>query len=638
MSLPPSSAASSPPRASADPRAHGPSALDDHAAIGNCKTLALVSRLGSLDWLCLPHFSGESIFAALLDEERGGRFSLRPAGSVVETHQSYLEGSNVLRTVMRGEHGVLEVIDGMTVTQADGPAGAELEPAHEIFRSVRCLEGEIDLEAAYEPRPGYARRRPRLASRGRLGWQCTGDGTHLHLLSDLAFEPAGPCCLRACERLHAGDRRQVSLTSSENEIAVVLPIGQALEERIAQTNDWWRAWCAKCRYDGPWRDAVTRSALTLKLLTYCLSGAIVAAGTTSMPAGEDGRRNWDYRYCWLRDTSLALRAFLGLGHVDESVAFLAWLLHATRLTQPRLQVVYDVFGEASLPEKTVPGLRGWRGRGPVRVGNAACGQEQLDLYGELLATAREFVEQGGRLDRYEQRLVAGFARAAAGCWRRPDQGIWEIRLPPRHNTHSKLMCWVALDAALWLHERIGLPVDVALMTRERAAIRADIDAHAWDAAQDGYIGWYGGGEADASVMLMMRMGYLPPDDPRMLGTLALIDRQLGVDGGLLYRYPPGPASDGVPGGEGLFLLCSFWHVEAMVLQGRVAEAQRLFERLLSLRSPTGLYSEEFDLASRAGRGNFPQAFSHVGLIAAAQALESAQARPQPARARAESAP
>jgi len=600
-------------------RARTPGPLDDYAAIGDCKTIALVSRHGSIDWLCLPHFSGPSLFAALLDDARGGRFAITPL-DIVEATQSYVEDSNVVVTRLRCREGTLELTDGMALGSASDGESGEFVPAHELFRCARCTEGEVEIEATYQPRPDYARGLPRIVSRGRLGWQCRLGSVDVRLNTDLDLRPEGCATLRARERLRAGECRQASLTSSENDVAVLMPLGPALEARIAATDAWWRAWCDRCAIAGRWRGVVRRSALALKLLTYCLSGAVVAAGTTSLPVGPDGRRNWDYRFCWLRDTSLALRAFMDLGHVDESRAFLAWLLHATRLTRPRLQVVYDVFGEAHLPERELPRLAGFRGIGPVRIGNAAHEQEQLDVYGELLVTACDYVERGGTLDRTEMRLLAGFACIAQTQWRRPDQGIWEVRSPPRHNTHSKLLCWAALDRALRLRERVGLPVDSARMAATRDAIRADIDAHAFDARLGGYVGWYGGDAADASLQLMLRLGYLGADDPRMQGTIALIERQLERDGGLLYRYPPGPASDGVGGGEGLFALCSFWRVEALVAQGRLDEAEALFERLVALRNPVGLYAEEFEAGTLALRGNFPQAFSHVGLIAAAQAL------------------
>ena len=599
--------------------------IADYAAIGNCKSLALVSDRGSVDWWCLPHFSGPSVFGALLDAERGGRFAIAPRG-VQEARQHYLPDSNVLRTVMRCDGGVVEVDDALAVDDAAGRRSRELAPAHELIRIARCVEGEVEVEAVFEPRPGYARRLPALARRGRLGWHCSLGSTAVHLFSSFAFEAAEPGRLVAIERLRRGEQREASLGSSENEIAIIPPLGDALGARMAATDAWWRAWCADCRYTGPYRDAVRRSALALKLLSCSLTGAVVAAATTSLPEGADGARNWDYRYCWLRDTSLVLQSFIELGHAAEAAAFLGWLLHATRLTQPRLQVVYDIYGKSRLRERELPSLRGHRGIGPVRIGNAASRQLQLDVYGEVVVTAHEFVCSGGRLHADEQALVAGFATTAAALWREPDQGIWEIRLPPRHNTHSKLMCWVAIDRALALHARIGLPVDAAALDRERDALRADIDAHGYDAALGSYVGAYGAREADASLLLMPRLGYLAADDPRMLGTLRHVERELGV-GPLLYRYPPGPAYDGVEGRDNPFLMCSFWRVECLARLGRLDEAHTLFEQLLALRSPAGLLAEEADAERCEALGNYPQAFSHAGLIAAALALEAAGESP-----------
>ena len=597
-------------------------AIADYAAIGNCKTLALVSRFGSVDWLCLPHFSGASIFGALLDAERGGRFSIAPV-DVTGTEQAYLDSSNVLRTVLRCRTGVLELLDCMAIVPGDVRAQRELAPAHELLRIARCIEGEVQVRAVFQPRPGYACRLPALVHRGRLGWQCTLGTTTAHLLSSFAFEPAGPATLEAVERLRQGEQREVSLACNENEMSILMPLGPALRERVDEAGAWWRGWCNRCTYRGPYQDAVRRSALALKLLSHSPSGAVVAAGTTSLPEGLSGERNWDYRYCWLRDTSLVLQSFIDLGHADESTAFLGWLLHATRLTQPRLQVVYDVYGESSLHERELPQWRGHHGIGPVRIGNAASRQLQLDVYGEVLLTAHEFVRRGGRLDRYEKALVAGFANTAAALWRKPDQGLWEIRLSPRHNTHSKLMCWTAIDCALALDRLIGLPLDAAELEKQRAALREDIDRHGYSPDLGSYVGRYGGQDADASLLLIPRLGYLRPGDPRMEGTLRYVERQLAA-GPLLHRYRPGPDYDGVAGSENPFMICSFWRVECLARLGHLDEAHQLFQQLLALGTPTGLYAEEANAADGAPRGNFPQAFSHTGLIAAALALEGVE--------------
>ncbi len=596
--------------------------IGDYAAIGNCKTLALVSLQGSIDWFCLPDFAGGSVFAALLDQERGGRFAITPR-EIVRIERAYLDGSNVLRTTFHCQRGVLELTDCMAVKGGDVRDQHEMVPEHEVIRIARCTEGEVEVQAVYQPRPGYAKELPRLVSRGRLGWQCTLGPVNFHLLSNFAFASTGGATLEAVEHLRSGEQREASLSASKHEIAVLAPLGAAVEQRLATTLDWWREWSAGCSYDGPWRDAVVRSCLALKLLTYSLSGAIVGAGTSSLPESMQSERNWDYRYCWLRDSSLTLSSFMDVGFQDEGAAFIAWLLHATRLTQPRLEPLYDVYGRAALPQRELPHLRGWRGVGPVRIGNSASTQLQLDVYGEVLLAAHDFVQRGGRLDAYEQCVVAGFARTAASEWRKPDASLWEIQSGPRHNTYSKLMCWTALDRALTLHEQIGLPIDADQLRREREALRCDIDQHGFDASLNSYVGYYGGQDADASLLLIPRMGYLAADDPKMRGTLEHIERQLGVDG-LLYRYPPGPDYDGVAGCENLFVICCFWRVQCLADLGRTGEARELFERLLKLANPVGLYAEELDDESFALRGNFPQAFSHAGLIAAALALDRAE--------------
>jgi len=403
----------------------------------------------------------------------------------------------------------------------------------------------------------------------------------------------------------------------------VNPVGASVHRRLESTLSWWRTWSAHCIYDGAYRQAVMRSLLTMKLLTYCLSGAVVAAATTSLPEGDSGERNWDYRYCWLRDTSLVLQAFLDCGYVRESAAFIDWLLHATRITRPNLQVLYDVFGEANLPERVLPHLAGYRGLGPVRIGNGAHVQAQHDVYGEVILTACAYVERGGTLGAYERELLTGFGKAVRKRWREPDHGIWEIRLPPRHNTHSKLMCWVALDQLLRLHEHAEVVVDVPAVRAECDAIRADIERHGYVPELGSFVGYYGGTAPDASLLLLARYGFVEADDPRMLGTYRYIERELSVDG-LLYRYPPGSAYDGVGGSDNLFGICTFWLVDYLARSGEHDKACRIFEQMLGYANDLGLYAEELDAATKAPLGNFPQAFTHIGLVTAALALEQAR--------------
>jgi GH15 family glucan-1,4-alpha-glucosidase len=596
--------------------------IGEYAAIGDCRSLALVSRGGSIDWFCAPVFSGASLFAWLLDAEHGGRFVLAPPAGAMQQPpvQAYEPGSNVLRTTFRGPHGVLEVTDFMAVPEA-GSASGDHRPPQQIVRILRCTEGSVELHGLFDPRPGYGAEPVTWEQDGPQRWIGRSASVQLALGSTLPWSRHGPG-LRTGVQLHAGDRHVAILQvppPARSDPAALLPDA---EDRLAATLGWWRGWCQRCHYDGPYADAVQRSSLALKLLTFRPSGAVVAAGTTSLPEGPGGR-NWDYRYCWLRDTSLVLHAFIDLGYDAESDAFLRWLLHATRSTGDKLQVVYDVMGEPLLPEQVVPQLRGWRGMGPVRIGNAASAQVQHDIYGEVLLTACDHVRAGGSLDEREKQLLASFADKVCQLWREPDQGIWEIRLPPRHNTHSKLMCWTALDRSLWLQEHGGLPTDPARLARERDLVRAEIEAHGFDPAVGSYVGFYGSQAADASLLMLPRLGYLPADDPRMVGTVRHVFQQLSVDG-LLYRYPPGGAYDGLPGEEHLFAICNFWAVDCLARQGRTAEALALYERLLALRNHVGLYAEEFAVADGSPIGNFPQAFSHVGLITAALSLAAAE--------------
>jgi len=598
--------------ASVRSRASGYAPLHEYGIIGNCRTAALVSLDGSIDWLCLPHFSGPSVFAALVDHQRGGRFRVRPR-DIVSVRHRYIENTNVLETLFECRNGQLRLTDFMTISP-EAECAAAPQPQHELVRLAECTEGAVELEAEYQPRPGDARRLPRLVRRGALGWTWAHKGTAAYLHSDMDFNPSGEGSLAASVAMRAGDSRSIVFTACENEAVVIQPLGETMRRRLQHTLSWWEAWAGRCRYEGPYRAAVVRSCLTLKLLNYCLSGAIVAAPT--LPEKESGGGNWDYRYCWLRDSSMVLMSFLELGYEWESRAFLEWLLHATRLTQPRLQVVYDVFGETSLHERELPHLEGYRGIGPVRIGNAAHTQLQLDIYGEVVLAAYCYVTLGGHLDRYERKLVAGFGEVVRKMWRCPDQGIWEVRTAPRHHTYSKLMCWVALDRLVKLNRLIGLGIDEEVFRDDCEQIRADIEARGYDAERGSYIAYYGGSDPDATLLLLARHEYIAHDDPRMLSTWRYVEEQLGHDG-FLFRYPPGPDP------ENLFAACTFWLAEYLAGLGKLDEATRCFERLLDAGTDLGLYAEEFDVRTKGPVGNFPQAFTHVGLIRAALALDAA---------------
>lgn len=599
-------------------------AIGDYAPIGNCRTLALVSRDGAVEWLCLPQFCGPALFAAILD--RGaGHFSIRPRVPY-RAERGYLEGSNVLETRFHCEGGGLVALtDCMALPAA--PDGAmhsplELDPQHELLRRVECRSGEVEVEVEFAPRPDYGRHAPALRSCGRLGWQLAGCPYGAFLNSEIELH-AHDDNLRGSARLRAGETRWCSLSYDESEASVIAPLGEWAQQRLQDTTGWWQWWSRRMRHEGQYREQVLRAALGLKLLNCTTSGALLAAPTTSLPELIGGERNWDYRFCWLRDSALALHAFLSLGFVEEADAFLGWLLHATRLTWPRLQVMYNIYGETRLKERTLPRLTGYRHSTPVRVGNAAHQQRQLDVYGELLATVRQYVDAGGELDASERRMVAGLARSVCRLWRLPDNGIWEARREPRHHTYSKAMCWVALDALRWLNGRTGLGLDDARLRQECEAIRADIEAHGFSEARGAYVGYYGGEEADASLLLLARYGYCEPAHPRMQGTHRFIRERLDCRG-LLARFSTASRYDGVPGSENAFAACSFWSAEYLANLGRRDEAKALFERLLGCANDVGLYAEEIAPRSGAALGNFPQAFSLVSMISAATALTVAK--------------
>lgn len=596
--------------------------IEDYAVIGNCHTAALVSRAGSIDWWCPMRFDRPAVFAALLDARRGGRFQIAPTTSF-ETSRRYLDRTNVLETTFSTQQGRLRLVDWMPLgVSEEGQEGLPLP--HAVLRMMECTAGAIQVRLTYEPRFGYGKVAPRLVQTA-YGIRCARGAEALALRSELPIDvaPDGRSA-RGKATLRRGERRFVGLTFARGEPLILPPVGAAAEALLATTCRWWEGWAAQCAYEGPYREAVVRSALVLKLMTYAPSGAVVAAPTTSLPEEVGGERNWDYRYCWLRDASLTMRAFLGLGYRAEARAFLGWLMHATRLTWPHLQVVYDVFGRTGLKERVLDHLSGYRGSRPVRVGNEAGRQFQLDLYGEVVGAAHEYIMRGGTLAGRRVRSLRTLGDVVCDRWREPDEGLWEVRGQRRHHVHSKLMCWRALDNLLTMDEHGHLDVPVARFKRERAAIRRAIEENGYSESVGSYVQTFENQHADASLLLLPLQGYIPPNDPRMQSTYAFLEGQLST-GGLWHRYPPG-ADDGLEGREGAFGICSFWAVEYLARSGRRAAAARAFERVLACASDVGLFAEEIDPETGAALGNFPQAFTHIGLVNAALALASEEER------------
>jgi GH15 family glucan-1,4-alpha-glucosidase len=592
-------------------------AISDYAIIGDCRTAALVSQDGSIDWLCLPYFSGASVFAAVLDQERGGRFRIRPV-AYFRSARRYFDATGVLETTFQTESGSARLLDLMPVAGSS----STLQPQREVLRIVQGVEGEVTLEVRWEPRPRYASVEAKLKSRGAIGWSCTWSDELFLLRSEAPLDlvPDEEAVVGQI-RVEAGQKVRFSLCYAKADIGVVAPLGVEADNRLQATLEWWRLWSSQCAHEGPHRAAVVRSAITLKLMTFALSGAVLAAPTTSLPETIGAERNWDYRYCWIRDAALTMRAFTGLGFQSEARSFLEWLLHATRLTWPKLQVMYDVYGRTNLHERELEYLRGFRGSRPVRIGNGAHNQVQLDVYGGLLFAALDYVEKGGRLQEDEARLLAGFGTTVCKQWRDADSGIWEIRGPNRHYTFSKVMCWTALDSLLKLHERGCVRIDVDMLRRERDEIGRAIETRGFNETLDSYVGELDGDWVDAALLLMGCLGYKHPGHRRMRATFERLQQRLGYNG-LLYRYEEG--TDHLPSREGAFGICSFWAVDNLARRGDLEDAERTFDHILSFANDVGLFAEEIDPDTGEALGNFPQAFTHVGLINAAMALAASR--------------
>jgi GH15 family glucan-1,4-alpha-glucosidase len=596
--------------------------ISEYAIIGNGRSAALISGDGSVDWLCWPRFESSSLFARILDPTKGGNWRISPT-SPFRSKRHYVDGTNVLVTELEGAAGEARIVDLMPVFSEEDKR-RNLVPEHELLRIVECVAGEMELEVRFRPKLDYGLGSVRLRSAGALGIRLE-DGPHLYTLrSDVRMDLRDDGSAEGRWRVRARERSYFSLTYDEQGPAVLPPLGEYSEEAVRRTTHWWREWLERCTYRGPYERQVKRSLLTLKLLSYAPSGAIVAAPTTSLPERVGGDLNWDYRFCWLRDASLTVRQLLDLGYADEANAFVSWLVHGTRLTQPRLSVLYDVFGELPKRERLLESLSGHRGSRPVRINNAAVDQLQLDAYGEVIDAAAIVCRGGARLDRDTQKMLRLFGEYVCKNWQRPDQGIWEPRGAPEHHTHSRVLCWVALDRLLELQRTgavDGMPIEA--FEKNARLIRLDVEQNAWSSTLGSYTARLGGDSVDASLLLLAWYGFADPAEPRMRQTFARIRERLEVAPGLLYRYEASRDA-----AEGAFGICSFWACEYLARGGgTLEEAERWFELLVGYENDVGLYAEEITPSTGEPLGNFPQAFTHVGLIGSAIAIEERRGRP-----------
>jgi GH15 family glucan-1,4-alpha-glucosidase len=594
-------------------RANPPVAkIKDYGVIGDCRSAAMVSKYGSVDWLCWPRFDSPSIFAAILDPEKGGHWSIRPAHPFI-VERSYIDHTNVLETGFSCAGGQMTLTDLMPVCSEEFK-GRELVPDHEMIREVRCTAGEMEIEIEFKPRCDYGCDTVRIRNLGPHGLRMdVGRGAYwLHSSVPLKVSDG---CATASARIKEGDVVDFSLTYSEESPTVLPALGARCQSSIARSIRWWEEWADHCRYDGPYRDVVLRSALALKLLTYAPSGAVTAAITTSLPERVGDKLNWDYRYCWLRDASVTIRGLLGLGYFEEAESFLTWLLHATRLTQPRLHVLYTVFGGKCPRETELNHLCGYQDSRPVRLGNGARNQLQLDIYGGVIEAAAQYAEYLDGFDRMTQKALIGLGKTVAKTWDQPDEGIWEPRHGRANHTHSRLMCWSALDRLLALSDKgvlQGVPRE--LFTRQRDLIRQQIESRAWNDELQSYTAVLNGDLMDATLLRLAWYGFEHADSARMKGTYRKVRERLGAGDTLLYRYEREQP-------EGAFGICGFWAVEHLAVGGGTLEqAHHAFQQLLHYQNDLGLYAEEIDPHTGDALGNFPQAFTHVGLISAALTL------------------
>ncbi len=575
--------------------------IEDYALIGDTQAAGLVGVDGSMDWLCLPRFDSAACFAALVGDRSQGHWKLGPATASTKTSRRYLPGTLVLETTVQTSDGTARIIDFMPIRGA----------APDVVRIVEGHSGSVAMEMQLVVRFDYGSTFPwtrRLD--GAVSFVAGPDALELHSGTPVDVDDRS---VNATFTVREGDRVSFVLTWHRSYEPPPRPVGA--EESLASALRWWQEWSQRCVHGGPWQKHVRDSLVVLKALTFAPTGGLVAAPTTSLPEVLGGVRNWDYRYCWLRDATFTLQALLAAGYDGEAVAWRDWLLRAIAGRPAELQIMYGLAGERRLPEFELPWLRGYESSAPVRIGNGAADQLQLDVPGEVMDTLHQARRAGIEPNPDAWDLQREIMDWLESTWREPDCGLWEVRGEPRQFVHSKVMCWVAFDRAVRAIERYGLDGPRDHWRTMRAEIHAEVCSKGWDSQRQSFTQSYGSTELDSSLLMIPMVGFLPPEDDRVIATVAAVQRELSVDGFIeRYRTRSGPSVDGLAGKEGTFLLCSFWLADALAMIGRRGEAVALFERLLALRNDVGMLAEQYDPLANRMLGNFPQALSHIGLV------------------------
>jgi GH15 family glucan-1,4-alpha-glucosidase len=580
--------------------------IEDYAIVGDLQTVALIGRSGSVDWLCFPRFDSGSVFSALLGSSEHGRWLIAPSSGGHATEWRYREDTLILESEWQTDTGRVRLIDFMP----------QRETKPDIVRIVECLEGYVEMRTQLVMRFDYGSVVPWVRHTDDETIVAIAGPDGLVLRTPVTLDPEA-MTHTAEFTVHKGERVPFVLTWFPSSEQPPKPVDA--EEALASTEQIWRDWMAGCRYEGDYEAAVRRSLIVLKALTYEPTGAIVAAPTTSLPERIGGVRNWDYRFSWLRDATFTLYALMNAGFNDEALAWRNWLLRAVAGDPATMQILYGIAGERRIPEFEVDWLPGYAGSRPVRTGNAAHEQFQLDTYGEMMDSLNEARRHGLARDDHAWSLQQNVMTFLEGAWDQPDEGIWEVRGPRRHFTHSKVLAWVAFDRAVEAVERWDRPGPVDRWRRIRAEIHEEVCREGFSAKLNSFTQAYGSEDLDASTLLIPLLGFLPPEDPRVIGTVDAIQRELTRDG-FVQRYHTHDLDDGLPSGEGVFLPCSFWLVDALLMLERDDEAKALFEKLIAVANDLGLLSEEYDPSAKRLLGNFPQAFTHVGLVNSAYNL------------------